>query len=56
MGNAEDKFVLLLSNTLSVAVLELFWNLVAKFTVLVCDRFCVVNMRLVGFFFFGCFQ
>jgi len=49
MGDVEDKFVVLLStNTLSMAVLELFWILVAKFTV--CDRFCVVNIEASYFF------
>ena len=42
IGDIEDKFILLLStNILSVAVLELFWILVAKLPV--CDRLYVCN-------------
>jgi len=45
------NFVLLLSsNTLSMVVLDLFWILVAKFTV--CDRFYVVNIEASCFFRF----
>jgi len=48
MGGVEDQFILLLyTNILSVAVLKLFWILVAKLTV--CDRLYVVNEA--GFFF-----
>jgi len=53
VGDTEDKYILLLfTNILPLAVLELFWILVAKFTV--CDRLCVANNE--ASFFFGCFQ
>jgi len=48
MGDLEDKFILLLStNVLSMAVLEVFWILVEKLTA--CDRMYVVNTD-VSFF------
>jgi len=53
IGDMEDRFILPLStNILSMAVLELFWIFVAKFTV--CDTLYVVNNEIGCFF--GCFQ
>jgi len=49
-GDIEDKFVVLLStNILSMAVLELFWILVPKVTM--CNRLCIVNNEASYFFF-----
>jgi len=52
MGDIKDKFIILLStNILSMAVLELFWILVTKLTV--CDILYIVNNEarcLFGFF------
>jgi hypothetical protein len=53
MVDIEDKFIVLLStDILWMAVLELFWILVAK--LIVCDGLYVVNNEASCFF--GCFQ
>jgi hypothetical protein len=52
MGDIEDKFIILLStNILLMAVLVLFWSLVAKLTL--CGRLYVVNNEVCVI---GCFQ
>jgi hypothetical protein len=49
MGDAEDQLNPEIPTILlSITVLELFWVLVAKFTV--CEKFCVIKNKLICFF------